>query len=62
MMSAVRAPQSKPAIDRLLDLESIHQSDDVEGDYRLLSHCASLPLSRNARRAIAAQDTGRSTR
>jgi hypothetical protein len=34
MMLAVRAPQSE---DRRFDPESIHQSDDVERDRRLLA-------------------------
>ena len=37
MISAVRAPNRKPGDDRFLDLESIHQSNDVESNYRWLA-------------------------
>ena len=54
MMSAVRAPQSNPAEDRPLDLERIHQSDDIESDHRLLAIAEGV-AGKKARRAIAAQ-------
>ena len=53
-MLAVRAPQSKPASDRLLDLERIHQGDDVDGERRRLA-VADRVARQKARRAIAAQ-------
>ena len=54
MMLAVRAPQSKPGDDRLLDLERIHQRDDVDGERRWLA-IAERVARKKARRAIAAQ-------
>ena len=53
-MLAVRAPQSKPAIDSLLDPESVHQVDDVQREGRLLT--VALCLVRDeACGAVAAQ-------
>ena len=48
-----RAPV-KPGEDRLLDLERIHQGDDVERERRLLA-VADRVAGKKARRAIAAQ-------
>ena len=39
-MLAVRAPQSKPAEDRLVDLQRVHQRDRVEREGRLLAVAA----------------------
>ena len=54
MMSAVRAPQSKPARIALSILKRIHQSDDIDGDHRLLAIAEGV-TGKKARRAIAAQ-------
>jgi len=40
---------------RLLDLESIHQGNDIDGDPPIAGHCGSFSFDRKARRAIAAQ-------
>ena len=45
--------------DRLLDLESIHQGDEIDGDRRRLA-VAERFAREKARRAVAAHDTGRS--
>jgi hypothetical protein len=44
----------KTGDDGLLDLESIHQSDDVESNYRLLAIAEGF-TGKKARRAVAAQ-------
>ncbi len=48
-----RAP-IKTGQDRPLDLERIHQSDDIESDHRLLAIAEGV-TGKKARRAIAAQ-------
>ena len=46
-MSAVRAPQSKPATIASVDLEGIHQRDRVDGEGRLLAVPRASSLERN---------------
>src|SRR5262249_47038119 len=53
-MLAVRAPQIKTRENRPFDLESIHESDGIDGQRRLLAIPQSF-TGKKARRAVAAQ-------